>query len=300
MLRVVAVHSFATYAAVPRSGTGPLRAAGPGEPWTVPDHRHRADDPALGDELLDQPAPGAAGRCVGVVGGRGGAGASTLAAALAVTAAASSRAALVDLDPLGGGLDLLMGLEDDPGLRWPALASAAGRLSPGALAAALPTSSGVAVLSWDCGDLPAVPPDAVRAVVDAAVRGFDVVVLDLPRSVDGAVRAAVSACDLVLVVVPAEIRAVAAASRVVRGLSAPGAALQVVVRGPAPSGLTAGAVAAYLGVRSAGWLRPEPRLHRHQERGRPPPVSGRGPLAALARSVVAELLERAPRMPVAA
>ncbi|NDZ86186.1 septum formation initiator, partial [Streptomyces sp. SID10115] len=42
---------------------------------------------------------------VGVIGGRGGAGASTLACALAVTAAREGRRTmLVDADPLGGGL----------------------------------------------------------------------------------------------------------------------------------------------------------------------------------------------------
>ena len=171
--------------------------------------------------------------------------------------------------PLGGGLDLLLGLEDAAGLRWPALASAGGRLSSGALAAALPEVSGVAVLSWDCGDLLGVPPEAVRAVVDAAVRGFDVVVLDLPRRLDPSVVPALAACDLVLVVVPAEVRAVAAASRVVQVISAHARELRVVVRGPAPSGLTAPGVAEHLDLPLAGRLRPEPNLHRHSGAGSP-------------------------------
>ena len=255
----------------------------------MPHRRHRADESIVGDDPLEPPAS-RPGRCVGVVGGRGGAGASTLAATLAVTAAVSARTALVDLDPLGGGLDLLMGIEDVPGLRWPALASATGRLSGGALATALPTVSGVAVLSWDCGDLLSAAPGAVGSVVDAAVNGFDLVVLDLPRWVDEAARAAVATCDDVLVVVPAEVRAVAAASRVVRALSRDASHLRVVVRGPAPSGLTAPHVAASLGLPLVGWLRPEPRLPRRQERGRPPRPLGRGPLAALSARLVADLL----------
>jgi hypothetical protein len=60
----------------------------------------------------------------------------------------------------------------------------------------------------------------------------------------------------------------------------------VVVRGPAPSGLTAEVVAESLGLPLAGWLRPEPGLERSLERGDAPAGSGRGPLAALCRSLL--------------
>jgi hypothetical protein len=65
-----------------------------------------------------------------------------------------------------------------------------------------------------------------------------------------------------------------------------------VVRGPAPSGLTAPDVARVLGVPVAGWLRPEPNLDRAQERGDPPAASGRGPLAALAANLLGDLRQR--------
>uniref|UniRef100_UPI0035E3FF39 septum site-determining protein Ssd n=1 Tax=Pseudonocardia pini TaxID=2758030 RepID=UPI0035E3FF39 len=53
--------------------------------------------------------PDRAGRVLAVVGGRGGAGASVLAAATAVVSARSGeRTLLVDCDPLGGGLDLVL------------------------------------------------------------------------------------------------------------------------------------------------------------------------------------------------
>ena len=79
-----------------------------------------------------------------VIGGRGGAGASVFATALAH---AAPRALLVDVDPWGGGIDLALGSERDAGLRWPDLAAGGGRVGYPALRAALPSRHGVAVLS---------------------------------------------------------------------------------------------------------------------------------------------------------
>jgi hypothetical protein len=50
---------------------------------------------------------------VAVLGGCGGAGASTLAAATAVSGAASVPTALIDMDPLGGGVDVLLALSSN-------------------------------------------------------------------------------------------------------------------------------------------------------------------------------------------
>ncbi|GAA3386832.1 hypothetical protein GCM10020369_27010 [Cryptosporangium minutisporangium] len=149
---------------------------------------------------------GAAGRVIAVVGGRGGAGASVLATALAVTAARQgSRAMLVDADPLGGGLDLLLGREDAAGLRWPDLVDTAGRMSPPALHDALPRVGELCVLSWDRGDVLTIPAEAAEAALEAGRRCSDVLVVDLPRRLDDAAVRALQAADLTLLVVPAEV-----------------------------------------------------------------------------------------------
>src|SRR5690348_12501270 len=97
-------------------------------------------------ELAEQLAT-RAGQVVAVLGGRGGAGASVLAAGLAVTAAGSGlRALLVDADPLGGGVDLVLGWEALDGLRWPALSHGSSGVSPPALVDALPNRGELAVL----------------------------------------------------------------------------------------------------------------------------------------------------------
>lgn len=250
------------------------------EPWLVDRFAECAGDPA---------ATGPA-RVVAVLGGRGGAGASVLAGGLAVTAArARQRTLLVDADPLGGGLDLVLGWEQLEGLRWPALTGTDGRVDPPSLVRALPSRGDLVVVSWDRGDLLSLPAEAMAATIDAGRRGRDVVVLDLPRHLDDAAVVALQSADRALVVVPAELRATAAAARVVAEAAPHCAALSVVVRGPAPGRLKATEVARALGLPLAGTLRPEPGLCRGLERGEAPAAAGKGPLAALCQRLLGEL-----------
>ncbi|MBT2383034.1 septum site-determining protein Ssd [Streptomyces sp. ISL-11] len=223
---------------------------------------------------------GSPARTVGVIGGRGGAGASTLACALAVGAArAGRRTMLIDADPLGGGLDVLLGGERAEGLRWPAFADSRGRVAGEALEEALPELHSMRLLSWDRGDCPSVPPDAMRAVLAAARRRGGVVVVDLPRRLDEAAVEALGQLDMGLLVVPAELRAIAAAHRVAATVGNALGDLRVVVRGPCGSGLDAAEIARLLGLPLAGELSPENRLPAALAAGRPPGTADRGPLA---------------------
>ncbi|MEW2426764.1 septum site-determining protein Ssd [Micromonospora sp. NPDC047644] len=250
------------------------------EPWLVDRFaEHHPDRPA-----------GVGARVVAVLGGRGGAGASVFAGGLAVTAArARLRTLLVDADPLGGGLDLVLGWEQLEGLRWPSLTSADGRVDAPALVQALPSRGDLVVLSWDRGEMLPLPASAMAATVDAARRGRDFVVIDLPRQLDDAAVVALQAADQAFVVVPAELRATAAATRVVAAAAPHCAALSVVVRGPAPGRLRASEVARALGLPLAGTLRPEPELCRRLERGEAPAAGGKGPLAVLCQRIVTDL-----------
>ncbi len=235
-------------------------------------------------------SPGPEGLLLAVVGGRGGAGATTLACALAVTAQrAGGGVLLVDGDRLGGGIDLVFGAEDELGLRWPDLAATRGRVRAGALAEALPRMAGLSVLSWDRGARAVVEPEAMTAVIGAGRRAHDLVVVDLPRSLDPAAQAVLSAADRTLLVVPAEVRAVAAAGRVAAAVCLLSRDVQVVARVPGPSGLDGPSVARALGLPLAGQLRAEPGLEAALERGEPPARRGRGPLADLCAALVPEL-----------
>ncbi|MGV9288208.1 septum site-determining protein Ssd [Streptomyces sp. NPDC003719] len=227
---------------------------------------------------------------VGVIGGRGGAGASTLACALAVTSARQGlRSLLVDADPLGGGLDVLLGGETAEGLRWPAFAASRGRVGGGALEESLPELHSLRVLSWDRGDCVTVPAQAVRAVLAAARRRGGTVVVDLPRRIDDGVAEVLAQIDVGLLVVPGELRAVAAAGRVASAVGMVLRDLRVAVRGPYAPGLDDREVARLLGLPLVGDVPVESGLLRATEGKRPPGAAGRGPLARFCR----EFWERA-------
>ncbi|MFF8695319.1 septum site-determining protein Ssd [Streptomyces sp. NPDC015144] len=235
--------------------------------------------------LVDQLANAAEGvgrpaLTVGVIGGRGGAGASTLACALAVTAAGSGRRTmLIDGDPLGGGIDVLLGGERAEGKRWPDFAHSRGRVGGGALEESLPELHGLRVLSWGRDDWVAIPPQAMRAVLAAARRLGGVVVVDLPRRFDESVAEALAQLDLGLLVVPGELRAVAAAKRIASMAGAALDDLRVVCRGPYAAGLDAPWMAQALELPLAGELPLDNGLSTAQDGGAPPGGRARGPMA---------------------
>lgn len=242
---------------------------------------------ALAD-AVDTPARGG-GRVLALLGGRGGAGASVLAAAIALAELRRGRGALlVDCDPLGGGLDLLLGAEADGGLRWPQLRLTGGRVAAASLRAALPGrqvgDGRLTLLSCD-RDGPGPEPEAVAAVVEAGRRAGDTVICDLARQLPTAARAALGRANLSVVVVPAEVRAAAAARRVTELLRMHGATPVAVVRGPAPGALQPTDVAAAAGLPLLTGMRPEPALAPALERGRFRPKH-RGPLLTAAAQVL--------------
>ncbi|WP_102144802.1 septum site-determining protein Ssd [Mycobacterium hubeiense] len=227
------------------------------------------------------------GTVAAVIGGRGGAGASLFAIALAD---AAPDALLVDVDPWGGGIDLALGGEADVGLRWPDLAIQGGRLSHSALRAALPSRHGVSVLS--CGrsgtEIDAGP---LAAVIDAGCRGGATVICDLPRRPGAAVETALETADLVVLVTSADVRSCAAAAVIGAWVSAINPNVGLVVRGPAPSGLRAAEVSDAVGLPVLAAMRPQPRVADMLERDGLRP--GRhSPLAKAARQVLAVLQQR--------
>lgn len=224
------------------------------------------------------------GAVLAVIGGRGGAGASVFATALAHLAA---QALLVDVDPWGGGIDLALGSERDTGLRWPDLALGGGRVAYPALCAALPSRHGIAVLSTGPagGEIDAV---ALAAVIDGGCRGGATVICDLPRRATPAVDAALDAADLVVLVTPADVRSCAAAGAMGQWLAATNPNVGLVIRGPAPGGLRSADVARITGLPLLAAMRSQPGIAGELEHGGLKPRR-RSPLTTAARRVLGVL-----------
>lgn len=228
------------------------------------------------------------GDVVAVIGGRGGAGASLFAAALAQTA---PDALLIDLDPWGGGIDLLVGGEAVPGLRWPDLGPQSGRLNWSAVREALPRQRGVSVLSGTrrAGELDV---GTVEAVVDAGRRGGVTVICDLARRLTDATESVLETADLVIVVSQCDVRACAATATLAPVLSAITPNVGLVVRGPSPGGLRAAEVADISALPLLASMKAEPWLAGQLEHGGLR-LRRRSALAAAARRVLALLPARA-------
>jgi secretion/DNA translocation related CpaE-like protein len=244
--------------------------------------------------------PGRGGTVVGVLPGRGGAGASTLAAGLATCAVERGHAVLlVDGDPLGGGLDLLLGAEDAAGLRWPDLTGLQGVVRGTLLRDGLPAAGGVRLLSFGRDEPAEAPAPAVEAVLDAGRAGSDLVVVDLPRREDPATLAALWRLDLLLLVVPAEVRAAAAAARLAERVGRHVADVRLVVRTRPRGGLHPGTVADAVGLPVAVRCGSEPDLTADGDRGEPPGARRRGPLARACRELL-DGIEAVPGVPLRA
>lgn len=224
---------------------------------------------------------GSRGAVAAVIAGRGGAGASVFATALALSA---PEALLIDVDPWSGGIDLLVGGEAESGLRWPDLRLQGGRLSYGALRDALPRVRGVTVLSGSRTGCD-VDPVPLGAVIDAGSRGGATVVCDVPRRSTAAAETALASADLAVVLTPADVRSCAAADPVARWVSTLNPNSGVVVRGPAPGGLRSAEVAEIVGLPLLAGMRPQPGVAVTLERGGLR-FGRRSPLGRAARKVL--------------
>jgi Flp pilus assembly CpaE family ATPase len=133
----------------------------------------------------------------------------------------------------------------------------------------------------------------MRSVLDAATRGYDLVITDLPRHPTDASTEALAAADVTLIVVPAEVRAAVAADRVADLARRYTRDLRLVIRGPAPGGLKPDVIAESLRLPLAGVMSADRRLAGAIERGEPP--GDTGPLTAFCTRFLANLgQERTP------
>lgn len=229
---------------------------------------------------------GRSGVLVGVVGGCGGAGATTFAAALGlVLAEMLGSALLVDADPHGGGVEEVLGIRGG-GVRWDVLGESSGRLSARSLRETLPGRDGLAVVAWPSDRAADVAPSTVRAVLSAGRRGYPAVVVDLPRSGGRMLDPVLIGADHLFVLSTVTVPGLAACRQLVGRLPFPPTA--VVLRGRA--GPPPGEVERFLGVPVWHRMVDQRGVDEAVSLGLGPLRSRRGPLARTARQVAGALV----------
>lgn len=223
-------------------------------------------------------------RSIGILGASGGLGASTLAAGLATRAAAAAHETLlVDLDR-GGGDDVLLGCEREPGPRWADLSGATGVVDAHAVMERLPRSEhGVAVLCSGRAWHP-LPADTVAAVCSSLRTEVDVTVFDLgrfepPWVVD---------LDAVLVLMGATVQALAAAEVTTDRLLQVGVSPWLLTRGLEPR--WDASISEALEVPILGRVPDDRRMADDVEVGNPPGRRSRSAFSRLCDGVLRDVL----------
>lgn len=249
----------------------------PGEPGWLAERVRRAG----------QESP--SGRVVGVVGCRGGAGASVFAAALALAGVRRGLTPyLLDLDPLGCGLGVILGVDDVRGLTWDQVSAGVGRIPALSLQTTVAVVEGVGLLGWEEGGANELCAGVAGAVVDTSRLCTPVTVIDLGRAVSQSQQEAIARCDRVLMIVPADVRSVRSARRMTlrHGLSM----CELVVRGPNPGGLVAQDIGQAVGLPVVAAVGADRHLDRRLEQGEPPGARARSPLGRAGDGLLDEVL----------
>jgi secretion/DNA translocation related CpaE-like protein len=226
---------------------------------------------------------------VGDGGAAPGAGATVFAAALAQVAADAGPTLLVDADPIGAGVDRVLGLESADGIRWDSMLQTTGRLSSRSLREALPRAGVLSVLTWPTDRPASLQAFAMREVLSAGRRGFEVVVVDLPRHHDAVVEETITRCDHVVLVSTLTVPGVTSAARVATRLPEFTPERHLVTRG-SRAGVTPESVSRLLRMPLLASMGDQRGLDEAINLGAGPARSRRGTLARAARSCAATLL----------
>lgn len=204
---------------------------------------------------------------VTVRGASGGVGASTLAVGLAYQAAQQGfTSAVVDVDPLGGGIDLLLGAENVAGWRWDRLSQAQGQM--GDLSPILPCVDGLHFLSMPRQSAFAVGCEPVAAVLRSLRQTHRFLATDPGRGREASGEECSRIATVQLLVVSTSVRSIAAAHQTLEKWV--GVAPQLVIRRDPGTHATEDIIASQLELPVAGVLPHDPRTSAAAEYGEPP------------------------------
>jgi len=172
-------------------------------------------------DLVDRFTAGSSARAtvLAVVPGSGGAGASVTAAVLAMSGSAlGHQTVLCDADPESAGADLLLGLDETPGLRWNHLNPSAGPPPGDRLFTSLPRLADCAVITRDRGQQAMPDSGLIRSTIHALGASADLIIADLPRGDRELRNDVIAVCDLVFVVVTCDLRGATSAMNLVESI----------------------------------------------------------------------------------
>ena len=275
---------------------------------------------------------GRMGNVIAFVPATGGTGSTTLAAAVAVRAAAAGRSCVaVDLDRLSGRLDVVLGIEQEEGWRWADLTEVSGVVDGRRLVRMLPAVRGAAALTFGGADAVAdgLGPGGALGHGGAAYRledveewleracdvvaglreAVDVVVLDCPRD-ERVLEALADEVDVVVLTVGTDVAQVASAAAAVplvrlaldgvrlRPSSAsPGPLVPplepwVVLRGGRVDEQLLDLLMDHLDVPVVGAVADDRHLRADLAAGRPPGARGRGSVVEMADRLLLRLVSQ--------
>ena len=216
---------------------------------------------------------------VAVLGSRGGAGATFVTTHLAASAARRGReCVLVDMDRLFGDVAAALGVPAEPGIRTLAdVLPLIEELSEHHLDEILwrhPQGFRVLLAPEDPEVGEALRGEDYRAVIDVARTCSDVVVLHVPRMLDGVARACLDVADRILVVLSLDVLSFRDAKRAVT-VAGIGERCDFIVNRAARSEITPNDVQRVFGRRPLAVLPSDSSVRAAQDRGRLLPPRGR-------------------------
>lgn len=229
----------------------------------------------------------------------GGAGATSLALAMAAAAVDGGlETVLIDADPLGYGVDAIVGVANGGGLGWSDFYQAEGKVASGLFRQSLPVVDGVGILGWRGAQAHLPDSASLGAVTDAAREAVDVTIFDLgrwfylPTSQEQQVARTtlLARLDALTVVAPTESRGAFGCERILQGGLATALQPMLVTRGPSPAGLHPADLADGLQLRHIAHVDFDRVSAKMLDQGVNPGPPQRTKLARAARRVLRECL----------
>ncbi len=221
---------------------------------------------------------------IGVLGASGGLGTSLFASSLAVQVALSNSTLLIETGSCSGGLDVLWGIEEKPGSRWPNLMNSTGKIFPIEVINSLPKVNEVAILSTDSRN--AQIPDQFVEIISELVNSEHITVIDLPNFQNPKFTELLAICSEVIIVVGSTIRSTSAANQLLQKYPELVSA-KLVIRTLLGTSLEPLSIAKTLGLELIGQIPTDQKIVEYLEQGLSPAQL----LSANYRKSIAELCQ---------